>query len=166
MRNVLGSQEPWNLKTLIVDQKRLRIPYMNLPLHLRLIQPCAFDRIYQCVCVRLGPHLFAAYLMSTSSTRGLPDQSKTQHGVRATKNEEEHSEDQDASLLSLSASDNPTAISACLCPQRMLCPLPPTNQQATQPVTSQCSQISCDPIRACCRALLRLRVKERQTERE
>lgn len=122
------------------------------------------------MCIRLGPHLFAAYLMSTSSTRGLPGRSKTWHGAsRRTRRRTysgEHAEDLEASVLFLTASDKPPAISACLCPQQMLCPHPSTNQQATQPVTSQCSQISCDPIRACCRAVLRLRVKERQTEKE
>ncbi len=60
----------------------LTFTVLYLPLHLRFIQPCAPDCIYQCVCVRLGPHLFAAYLMSTSSTRGLLVWGKTRHGVR------------------------------------------------------------------------------------
>lgn len=171
MHNVLGSQELWNLKTLIVDQKRLRIPDIHSHESSTPSETHSAMCVWLSVCMcetRAAPLccLFNEYKFYQRPPR--PEQNTT-WSQSLTQNQEENEEehkDLDASLLSLSASDNPTAISACLCPQRMLCPHPPTNQQATQPVTSQCSQISCDPIRACCRALLRLREKERQTERE
>lgn len=77
------------------------------------------------------PRLFAAFLMSTTSTMGLLGPSKTWHEDYQTlkqncvENDKVHTEDLKASSLSLTASANPPAISTRLRPQQILCPTSP-----------------------------------------
>lgn len=125
--------------------------------------------LYQCVCVRLQPHLFAALLNEYKFYHRPPESEQNPTWSQkkpCAEPGEEHAEDLEASPLSLTASASPPAIiSGCLCPQRMPCPQTPyqSASDTARDITVQSNFLWSNP---CMLPSLAETERERQTERE